>query len=78
MRRKERFSLKDIHEHYWACSNCMKRAGGVWIEGHVATAKTNATCGVCGTEGVTTIPWVDYTWPKETSLTNFKASMGRD
>ncbi len=67
-------TLKEVKKHYWACSECMRKAGGVYPEGHVCTM-IKSKCGVCGKEGIMA-PWVDYDWPdKKDDLT---AKLTRD
>lgn len=48
-------------KHYWLCSDCAIKKGGVWPKGHVATV-IMGKCPYCRTEDVTLIPWVDFNW----------------
>ena len=56
-------TLNDIIQHYWACHNCMVKAGGEYPKGHVCTV-CYGVCKLCGDKS-TLIPWVDYNWPSE-------------
>ena len=68
--------LNKIKHYCWCCSSCATEAGGIYPEGHVCTM-TAGICNVCGDEGVTLIPWVDFNWPEDNEL-NFEAHIRRD
>lgn len=71
-------TFKEIKKHYWACEDCMKKAGGTAEDLLGATCLANAVCGVCNKLAESLIPWVDYDWPKEDSVTEITAKLGRD
>lgn len=68
--------LEEIKKYYWACGKCMEEAGGIWPEGHCATA-TQDTCKICGAKDKLLSPWVDYNWPNNAQL-NKIAKVSRD
>lgn len=68
--------LKKKFEHYWMCMSCGMDMGGVFPEDHTCTV-TRGACPYCKAEKVTLIPWVDFDWPKDESLSR-AAKMGRD
>jgi hypothetical protein len=59
--------FEKIKQSYWACDQCMKKAGGIYPEGHICTV-TYGTCAICQKKDQTLIPWVDYNWPKDKSV----------
>lgn len=54
--------LMKIKKHYWACADCLSRAGGK-DTGGVGTVMMGE-CKHCELPA-TLIPWVDYDWPKD-------------
>lgn len=60
--KKEKLKVK--FPHYWMCSPCAKKMGGVFPNGHVCTVM-EGVCKYCNEARVTLVPWVDFNWPKD-------------
>lgn len=61
-------SKKDPFPHYWICSKCVKKKGGVYPKGNCSTGVIGK-CGYCKGRNheayEVLIPVSDYDWPKK-------------
>lgn len=55
--------------YYSACHDCNIKQGGVTPKNQMAVTCSMGTCPYCKRKEQTLIPWVDYDWPKDKTLT---------